>query len=431
MKKALLERLSQPATLYRAWDQINKSNFQSKGIDGQTIEAFGASRYSIIPEIAQQLKAGTYRFTPLRARPIEKGKKSDGSPKWRPIQIPAVRDRVVQKALLNIIRPDLEKSFGVSKKPNSYAYIKTQRNTPNKGVQAASNAVQEYFEKGNQWIFKGDIQGFFDEVKREPLFKLIFEALRDDTVNDLIRASFEVDIGNRQALIELEEFSESDLQELYPSLGTGIPQGGILSPTFSNVVLAPLDDAFIGNGFSSVRYADDFMVVTKNKEEAEKAHKLARDIIERQLDLKLHPVSYSLSEKGKSLIAPLHNVEFLGIRHVARHRYPAAKAFAKMTERLREIHTQSGSLSKKLSQLHSLSSSWGATYWYTSPNLPAEYRALNSELVAAVSRIFKSYGLKFDGRVTSSRLHRLGISLFNESVDRAKTKHIKSAEKSK
>lgn len=431
MKKTLLEKLAQPDALYRAWEQINKSNFQSKGIDGQTIEAFGASKYSVVPEIAQQLREGSYKFSGLRARPIEKGKKADGSIKWRPIQIPAVRDRVVQKAILNVIRPDLEKAFGISKKPNSFAYIKTQRNAPSKGVPAASNTVQAHFEQGNQWIFKGDIQGFFDAVNRDLLFEKIFGALRDETINSLIKASFEVDTGNRQALIELEGFSEADLQELYPSLGTGIPQGGILSPTFSNVVLAPLDDAFIAEGFNSVRYADDFMVLAKTKAEAERAHVIARDIIQEQLKLKLHEVSYSLSEQGKSLIAMLHNVEFLGIRHVGRHRYPAAKAFSKMTERLRGIHEQPGSLTKKLSQLHSLSSSWGATYWYTSTNLPAEYRALNQELALAVSRIFQSYGLKFDGKLTNSRLHRLGISLFNESVDRAKTKHQKPDEQSK
>lgn len=424
MKKTLLEKLAQPATLYRAWEQINKSNFQSKGIDGQTIEAFGASKYSIIPEIAQQLRGGTYKFSSLRARPIEKGKKNDGSTKWRPIQIPAIRDRVVQKALLNVIKSDLEKAFGINKKQNSYAYIKTRRNAPKKGVQAASNAVQDYFEKGNQWVFKGDIQGFFDEVKREPLFEKIFGALSDDTVNDLIRACFEVDIGNRRALIELEGFSESDLQELYPDLGTGIPQGGILSPTFSNIVLAPLDDAFASNGFNSVRYADDFMVIAKSKADAKRAYALAKKIVQDQLDLKLHEVSYSLSDQNKSLIVQLHNVEFLGIRHVASHRYPSAKAFVKMTKRLRTIHIQTGSLGKKLTQLHSLSSSWGATYWYTSPNLPAEYGALNKELVEAVSRVFKSYGLKFEGKITNKRLHRLGISLFDESVDRHKTKQI-------
>lgn len=426
MAKTLLERLAQPDTLYRAWEQINRSNLESKGIDDQTIRAFGLSIRSVVPEISEQLRAGQYKFSPLRARPIEKGKKGDGTPKWRPIRIPAVRDRLVQKAILNVISRDLEKAFGLSKKPNSFAYIKTRSNAPKKGVQAASTAVLRHFERGNQWVVKGDIQGFFDDVKRDLLFKQIFPILSDDTLNDLIKASFDVDIGNRQALIDLEGFSESELQELYPSLGTGIPQGGILSPTFSNVVLAPLDDAFIAERLNSVRYADDFMVLTKTKAEAEQAYELARHIVEDQLKLKLHRVSYKLADQNtKSLIAPLHNVEFLGIRHVGKHRYPAAKAFSKMTERLRAVPASDEPLTKKLNRLASLSASWGATYWFTSTSLKAEYQVLNRELMLAVEKVFAGFGLKFSGKVTAARLRRLGISLFNESVDRSKTKKLR------
>lgn len=421
--KLLIEKLAKPATLYRAWEQINRSNLQSRGIDDQTIQDFDALKSKAIPEIAEQLKAGKYVFSDLRARPIEKGKKGDGSPKWRPIQIPAVRDRVVQKATLNVIKPDLEKEFGISKKPNSFAYIKTRSDAPKKGVQAASDTVLKFFEQGNQWVFKGDIKGFFDAVDRDLLFEKVFGALRDDSLNEMIKASFAVDVGNRRALIDMEGFTSDELQELYPNLGTGIPQGGILSPTFSNIVLAPLDDAFIKGGFNSVRYADDFMVLTKTKREAERAYELARGIIEDDLKLKLHEVSYKVSDQSaKSLIAPLHNVEFLGIRHVGKHRYPSAKAFSKMTQRLRTIHTTNDSLARKLYLLQALSTSWGATYWYTSSNLPAEYRALNKELMAALKRIFTAYGLGYTGKLTGYRLRQLGISLFNQSVDRARAK---------
>lgn len=413
--ETLLERLSKPSTLRRAWEEINKSNPESRGIDDETIKDFEKNKNSALSSISQKLKASQYKFSPLRPRPIKKDGKKNGRVDWRPLQIPTVRDRVVQKALLNIIAPQLEKAFGISKKINSFAYIKQREGGPPKGVKAASDTVLKYFQKGNGWVFKGDIEGFFDKVNRGALEAAVLGALSDRTIDDLIKNALRVEVGNWDYLVANEGFDADELKKLYPDLKTGIPQGGTLSPTFSNVVLAPLDDTFIKVGFNCVRYADDFIVMTKTKEEALEAHKLAKGIIEGQLKLRLHDLGSSPTESKKSLVCQLNNLEFLGIKHQWTKRYPSEKAFSKMKKRLTEVPTADMSLAKKLRLLATLSENWGATYWYTDV-VPTYYTSLNQALKEAIVKTFREYGLEYKKEITAKRAKQLGIMLFDVSV---------------
>ena len=110
-----LQAISEISTLHAAWRAISKRNKLSKGSDNVTIKAFSANLDSNLRAIRSDLKSNKYQFSKLRPATVAKL----GSDKRRPIQIPAVRDRIVMKALALHIQP----SFTKFDLPCSFAFI--------------------------------------------------------------------------------------------------------------------------------------------------------------------------------------------------------------------------------------------------------------------------------------------------------------------
>ena len=96
-----LRTVSDKEFLRRAWKEISKRNMLSKGLDNVTIRAFKARLDENLSAISADIRGGTYIFNKLRAHAIKK----PGSSKHRPLQIAAVRDRVVMKAIALFIEP--------------------------------------------------------------------------------------------------------------------------------------------------------------------------------------------------------------------------------------------------------------------------------------------------------------------------------------
>jgi len=184
-KKPALTQLCELSSLRRAWEGIGK-NPHSFGIDNVSIEAF---RNNLEPELARirmELRSKTYRFQKLRGVPIPKA----GSDKIRPIQVPAVRDRVVAKALAQLIAPDLRKfdhnfSFGYR--------TGLSRND-------AISAIHKAAASGLGWVLEADITNFFGEVNNELLFAKLFNAVGRPSVKKLLMAAVVSEIGNRDEI---------------------------------------------------------------------------------------------------------------------------------------------------------------------------------------------------------------------------------------
>lgn len=401
-------------TLRKAWYLI-KHRPDSKGFDEQTIKDFELGLNKNLDQIRNELLSDQYKFIPLRGCPI---KKLDGKP--RPLKIPAVKDRVVQKAIEINIRKYLELKYKI-RNPVSFAYIKSVKGEEVRSVMKAVEKVRSFYNDGCKWIYAADIKKFFDSVDVELLLnKYIFPALPDDTINQLIKGALNIELGNR---LELEERGFN----CFTPDGVGIPQGGTLSPLFANIYLYPLDEAMIKKGFNMIRYADDFVVMCRSKEEAYKANELAKSII-KKLNIELYPLKENLCKDKNakySVIERFKDQKFLGIQFSGSKIYPAGKQFKKTIATLKRFSSSPRTgLINDLKYLRMMTNAWGAGYYYTDYDKQC-YRELDRHFLKTAFIVFRSYGLKpKSGKNILHRrdLKKMHIYTFTQQFDYYKTR---------
>jgi len=303
---SLMDKVYAPANLEAAWRKV-QTNKGSAGVDHMTVRQFAAHETEELVRLQELLSTG--RYTP---RPVLRVQIPKGEGKTRPLGIPTVRDRVVQTAVRNAIEPIFERDFA----EHSYGF------RPRRGARGALKQVVAWLEEGFRYVVDADIKSYFDTIPKEALMAHVRERIADGRVLSLIRSFLD------QQIME-------DLALWTPESGT--PQGAVLSPLLANIYLNPLDHRMSGLGYRMVRYADDFVVLCKTREEAEAALEEVRGFMDKA-GLTLHP--------DKTRIASLDagdQFEFLGYRfkpHRGRIlRFPRDKSEKKLRESIRK-HTR-------------------------------------------------------------------------------------------
>ena len=202
---------------------------KAAGVDGQTCAEFEEHLIVETRKLSEQLKGQTYRPKAVQRVHIPK----PGRPnETRPLGIPTVRDRVVQRATLNVIEPILDHQFH----ERSFGF------RHGRGAHDALRIVEQKLQEGYVYVVDADLKGYFDSIPKERLLNLIKEHISDSRMLKLIKLFLDQNI--------LEE-----LREWTPI--AGVPQGAVLSPVLSNLYLNPLDHEMAEHGFEMVRYADD------------------------------------------------------------------------------------------------------------------------------------------------------------------------------
>jgi RNA-directed DNA polymerase len=311
---ALYDKLYLPYVLQSAWEAVAK-NRGAAGIDQQTLEQIEAAGVpAFLEEIAQSLRAQTYRPQPVRRVEIPKG---DGS--TRPLGIPTIRDRVVQAAAKLVLEPIFEADFT----ENSLGF------RPEKGPLGALEAVYEHSCRGFRFVVDGDIQQFFDTLDHQQLMTALRRRISD---------------GEMLRLIYRWLKAGYLLDGAYHDTDQGSPQGGVLSPLLANVYLHGFDVAqrqqktFIGR---LTRYADDFVIQCGTAEQVARALEWTREQLAR-LGLTLHPTKTRVvndREEGFDFLGFHHRRVILdGSRKESRGvlRWPRAKACQRFREEVRQ-----------------------------------------------------------------------------------------------
>ena len=193
----------------RAAYEAVRANGGAPGGDGVTGEAFGEHLEERLRELVSELRARTYRPRPVRRVLLPK---PDGG--QRPLGIPAVRDRVVQQAVLQVLEPIFEATFS----PHSHGF------RPERSTVTALRELYGHVRAGHIYLVDVDIEKFFDSIPHEPLLEAVAERVADGSVLRLVRLFVE-------ALIE-----EADRLGR-PRVGT--PHGGVLSPLLANIIPGP------------------------------------------------------------------------------------------------------------------------------------------------------------------------------------------------
>ncbi len=226
------EAIASERSLLKAWTKV-RDNGGGPGIDRITIDDFAKDADDRLHLLHQALTAGDYHPKPFRNVRIPKP--SGGE---RQLAIPSIADRVVQTAAAAELSPVLEPSFETS----SFAY------RPGYGVGAAISRVSHYREAGYRWVAEGDIEAYYDHVRHNQLLTRLEPYVDSRTLRLVHQWLF--------------EFSQD---------GVGIPQGSPIAPLLSNLYLDDVDEAIENESIKLVRFADDFVLLTRDKKHATQA----------------------------------------------------------------------------------------------------------------------------------------------------------------
>lgn len=275
---SLIDKVYDRTNLTEAWKHV-RENKGSAGIDGLTIAAFTEREEELIAKLHEQLRDRTYR--PRAVKRVAIPKAGGGT---RNLGIPSVADRVVQQALVQKMTPIFEPLFADC----SFGY------RPGRSPHMAMRKVWREINEGNLWILDADLRSYFDKIDQERLVDLIAAEISDGRVLQLIRSFLEAG-----AIID----------GAWEPTKTGVPQGGVASPLWSNIYLTPFDHAMTEAGYRLTRWADDFVVVCRTRQEAEGAMATARAFLHEKLGVSLHP------EKTR-IVHITNGFEFLATRFV-------------------------------------------------------------------------------------------------------------------
>jgi RNA-directed DNA polymerase len=325
---SLMDKAERLTTLAAAWRKV-ASNGGAAGVDRQSIERFAASSDEYLAELAQALKERSYRPQPVRRVEIPK---SDG--KLRPLGIPTVKDRIVQTALKFVLEPIFEAQF----LNGSYGF------RPGKGCKDALREVDGLLKEGYTYVVDADLQSFFDTIPHARLMRRVEERISDGAVLELVANFLKQDIMQ-------------DGQRWTPTGGT--PQGAVISPLLANVYLHRLDVLMEAEGYRMVRYADDFVILCSNREDAMLALEKVRAWVEDN-GLTLHPDKTHVGDCR----VPGEGFDFLGYRFEAGQRQVRKKSLQRLKEKIRNKtrRTRGDSLACVVSDLNRVLKGWFAYF---------------------------------------------------------------------
>ena len=296
---SLIDKVYSPGNLRAAFAEV-KANRGGPGVDHQTIEMFESHLEANLEYLSRSLREETY--SPLAIQRVWIPK--PGTKEKRPLGIPTVRDRVVQSALRHSLEPIFERDFA----EHSYGF------RPNRGCKDALRRVNALLKRGHTWVVDADLKGYFDTIPHKPLMDRVQAKVADGRVLRLIEMYLKQDV------------MESAIRWT-PQRGS--PQGAVISPLLSNIYLDPLDHLMAESGVEMVRYADDFVLLCRSREEAEVALEQVRQWTA-TAGLALHP------EKTRLVDAAVRGgFDFLGYHFERGYRWPRAKSLGKFKDAIR------------------------------------------------------------------------------------------------
>lgn len=265
---SLYDLIYRKDVLQTGWELV-RANRGSAGVDGVSIDhiesAEGGSEH-LVEQLHEELRSKKYRPLPVRRVYIPK---PDG--RERPLGIPAVRDRVVQAAALLVLEAIFEADF----LDVSFGF------RPGKTAHGALEVVRDALRSGQTEVYDADLKGYFDSIPRDKLFSALRMRVTDSSTLKLIRLWLDAPV--------------QDTRQGGPPrrTRTGTPQGGVISPLLANIYLHWFDHFFHAEGGPArragaclVRYADDFVVLMR--ERSEHTVRWIEDTLERRMGLSIN-----------------------------------------------------------------------------------------------------------------------------------------------
>lgn len=274
---SLIDKVYKRKNLEIAWERV-KVNRGAGGVDGQSIADFAEALDEQLGRLHNELRRDLYRPQPVKRKRIPKAGKLG---EYRMLGIPTIYDRVCQQALLNRLEPIFEPVFDDA----SFGYRR------GRSTKDALGKVWKEINSGQEWIVDADLKDFFGSVDHEKLLALVAQRVSDGRVLRLIRAMLQAGSYGQGRLFPTER---------------GTPQGGVISPLLSNILLTPFDREMRRRGYQLTRYADDWVITCASAMEARWALKVAIGV--------LQTLGVHINPQKTRIVHIKHGFEFLGFK---------------------------------------------------------------------------------------------------------------------
>jgi group II intron reverse transcriptase/maturase len=335
----LYDKVCRLDVLSEAWRRV-ASRGGAAGADDvgiAEVRAYGEERF--VRELREELVARTYRVSAVRRVHIPK----PGQPgKTRPLGIPTVKDRVVQMAVKLVLEPVFDADF----LPCSVGF------RPKKTARMALSMIAKGVNAGFAQVVDVDLKSYFDTIDHDLLMGLVRRRVGDVQVLRLIRAWLKAGVLERGAI-------------RHPDRGS--PQGGVISPLLSNIVLHEVDRQWCdasGNacaGARLIRYADDMVLLARTEDGAREAWT--------RLQAQFAALRLVVNQEKSGVTTARDGFRFLGFdfrqRNGLLYLWPCSKARLNIARRVREVvrsHPSSERLDVVIRKLNPVLIGW-CTYF--------------------------------------------------------------------
>lgn len=308
------ELLSEDA-LHRAWRSV-KGKGSAGGVDKVTIAQFEKNAPQEIRQLLKELSTGQYVPEPYLAVKIPKNKAGE----YRQLGLLTVRDKIVQQAIYSIIYEPLEKMFLGS----SYGYRRGKGSV--KAVRRVWHCIR--MEK-RRWVAELDFDDFFDNIPHSFLEEKLKKVIQEPRLVGLIMLC--VKMGKVDKRLDWKDIDK------------GVPQGAILSPVLANLYLHEFDEYMDSLKAGYVRYADDFLLLSWSRKDAE-------DLLQKAIHFAKHTLRLPLN-RGYKVKHLREGIEFLGLTFYENTFGLSAEKQEKLCQNLsKAVQWHNGKLAPKLEQ---------------------------------------------------------------------------------
>ncbi len=343
---SLFQELRSEQNLFAAWRHVKKSalNSQNGDIRGAASE-FEHEHQKHIRRIITQLREGRFQFDAVTGVLKDARKRIAVGKNPRPIAIATIKNRVVQRAILQVLQPrtavnpkDQNTRYRVQTDPRLGRINEINRSRfgvgglmhPYGGVEPAISLIMEAISSGAKFFYQSDIEAFFTRIPTKEVVKFVRDQTKDDALSEIFERALAVDLANTDEL--------STYASLFPSGGIGVAQGSSLSAFAGNVLLYDLDHQLNQMGVTAVRYIDDILMVASDEKALAEARKHA--------EVTLHSFGFGLYKpvKGSDKAAQgecKNSIKFLGCTIQPNRCVPSAASIDKIKEDVRRKLSES------------------------------------------------------------------------------------------
>lgn len=410
MKKSLYDQLSRTENLKDAWRVVYANGIKSLSDESrEQVKNFNIDIENSRNKIAKRLRENKYKFSPAKAVLIKRPGKA-----YRPLVVPNLKDRIVQRALLNVLQ-SVDRLKDELEVPTSFGGI------GGRSVRGAIEMAYSSVKAGAEYYVRSDIEGFFTKIPRIKILAKINSLLPDASLKNILDDASKTELENLSSL--------GRRAELFPDIYTGVPQGCSLSPLFGNILLHEFDQKLNTEDITCLRYIDDFIILGPTERDVNTFFRKAQTI------LKAHGLTAYVPKKGSSKAQKgkvIKGFDFLGCTISTSLIRPNRKARAAIKEKVRDVLRKNASAlssieSRRWDKNHSFVSTlqkinnilmgWGNQYSFC--NATSIFKDIDRGIDEFLKEYFGRYDkwrkkFKKSASVDSAR-KLLGVHLLHES----------------